>query len=256
RQEFLESHNGAIILPVFQQIERRLVSGFVLAGVRGACPGRSGSGGACSGGRSAGGGTGSRCSAAARLEIFQSLIEVRIQVSLLFAPRFQGIAQLIDIIVHGAHVAAQGLELIRNVQQTLIGHHPLDTLETRIHLLQFDLHRIFVRRGRCATAQRPSKAGSAQDQLRTRLHGRKTTSTRRFFAHAASSSPSAAGLSAPKLTVETCDSATPCSIRALRTACARRSPKPMLYSRVPRSSVLPSSLSFNRGLPERVCAVA
>ena len=64
-------------------------------------------------------------------------------------------------------------------------------------------------------------------------------SPRRFSAHAASSWPGLRGFSLPKLTVSICPSCAPMSVIIRLTASARFWPSAMLYSREPRSSVLP-----------------
>ena len=73
------------------------------------------------------------------------MVQIGVQVALLLAIGFETVAQDIDIVVQGAHVAAQGLDLVRQVEQTLIRHHPLYARQPRVEIIELDLHRVFFR---------------------------------------------------------------------------------------------------------------
>ena len=92
---------------------------------------------------------------------------------LLLTRQIEVVIQDIDVVMHGAHVAAQCFDLIRQIEQALVRDHPFDPLQARAEILEFDLNRIFIRRhgGRAADQTQGGRANCTH-QGNAANHGR------------------------------------------------------------------------------------
>ena len=90
---------------------------------------------------------------------------------LLLFGRIEVVIQHIDIVVHGAYVAAQRFDLVGQVEQALVGNHPFDPCQPRIEIVQLDLNRILLGRSRRAAAGRQCGQASHAHQRYAPLHG-------------------------------------------------------------------------------------
>src|SRR5581483_1244649 len=197
-------------------------------------------------------------------ELAHARIEIDVQIAL-------PLLRLRKLVGHHFELTAQlrdfGLELLdlrEEIGQTLVAQlrldrgqalveHLADLVDTLVGLLDASARLVVIEervRRRCGERQQPAAHGRCQHARSAMLHWRPphgrcahspayTMSARRFSAHAASSCPGFFGFSLPKLTVSICASDAPSTRMSCRTASARRCPSAMLYSRLPRSSVLP-----------------
>jgi hypothetical protein len=96
----------------------------------------------------------------------EPLVQIRVQIPLLFAQGLVGVLQHFDAAPQDADLVLQLIGALGQGEQALVLHHPLDGGRAGVEITQLALqHRIFLGRGR--TTGQPQAAGQGQQQGRS-----------------------------------------------------------------------------------------
>ena len=108
-----------------------------------------------------------RANTAERFQRGQAFFEVTVQIAALRLAALRFVLQQLDFAADGAQVGLQCIEALRQLEQALVGQHPLDALHACIEVVHADEHRILFGRRRAASEREALAANNNQRDVFT-----------------------------------------------------------------------------------------